>query len=85
MSIRAVHVSSMQKRKQEKKDDIVLLSNNEDELQILIDEVYEVFKEYGMKVSESKSKVVCMNGEVGKRVWKIGESVLEETDKYIYI
>ena len=51
----------------------MMLSNNDDKLQLLIviDEVYEVFKEYGMKVNESKSKVVCMNGEVGKRVWKI--------------
>ena len=47
--------------------------------------VYEVFKEYGMKVSESKSNVVCMNGEVGKRLWKIGDGVLEETDNYKYL
>ena len=39
-------------------DDIVLLSNNEGELQLLIDEV---------------------------RVWKIGDGVLEETDKYKYL
>ena len=49
-------------------DDIVLISNNESELQLQIDEVYEVFMEYGMKVSENKSRVVCMNGEIKKRV-----------------
>ena len=38
-----------------------------------------------MKVIESKSKVVCMNGEVGKRVWKIGDGVLEETGKCKYL
>ena len=26
-----------------------------------------------------------MNGEVGKKVWKIGDGVLEETDKYKYL
>ena len=43
-------------------DDIVLISSNESELQLLIDEVHE-FVEYGMKVSELKSHVFCMNGE----------------------
>ena len=38
-----------------------------------------------MEVSESKSKVVCMNGKVKQKVWKLGEDLLEETEKYKYL
>ena len=38
-----------------------------------------------MKVSESKSNVVYVNGEVEQRMWKFGKGLLEETDKYKYI
>ena len=48
----------------------------------MIDEANVVFVEYGIKMCESKSKVVCMKREVKQRVWKFGEGLLEETDKY---
>ena len=47
-------------------DDIVLISNNESELQLPIDEIYEVFVEYGMKISP-----VYMNGEVKRLLLKM--------------
>ena len=60
LCIRAVHFFCMQMT--------LLISNNESELQLLIDRVYIYiyFVEYGMKLSGSK--MVCINREVNKRV-----------------
>ena len=34
--------------------------------------------EYGLKVNEKKSKVVCINGEVGRRKWMLGDCCIVE-------
>ena len=44
-----------------------------------------VIKEYGLKVSEKKSKVVCINGIRGIIRWKIGSTNIDETEEYKYL
>ena len=48
-------------------DDICLVTNSSEDLQRIIDEISDCIKEYGMKVNENKSKVVCVNGELDNR------------------
>ena len=42
-------------------------------------------EEYGLKVNENKSKVVCINGIRGIRRLKIGSTNIDETEKYKYL
>ena len=46
-------------------DDIWLIANREQDLQKVINEMEACMDEYGMKVSQGKSKVVCINCETG--------------------
>ena len=41
--------------------------------------------EYGLKVNEKKSKMVCFNGEVGKRRWMMGDCCIGEVEEYKYV
>ena len=41
--------------------------------------------EYGLKVNEKKSKVVCINCELGRRRWKMGDSYIGEVEEYKYL
>ena len=54
-------------------------------LQRVCDHVNTVIEEYGLKVSEKKCKVVCMNGITGIRRWKIGSTNIVETEEYKYL
>ena len=38
-----------------------------------------------MKVNEKKSKVVCINGEVGRRRWMMGDCCIGEVEEYKYL
>ena len=42
-------------------DDVCLMASNEQDLQMLFDNISGCISEYGMKVSERESKVVCIN------------------------
>ena len=46
-------------------DDVCLLANSEEELNAIMEKVNECVVEYGLKVKEKKSKMVCINGKVG--------------------
>ena len=50
----------------------------EQSLQRICDNVSAVIDEYGLKVSEIKSKVVCINGVSGNKKWKIGGTDIGE-------
>ena len=39
----------------------------------------------GLKVNEKKSKVVCINGEVGRRRWMMRECCIGEVEEYKYL
>ena len=43
-------------------DDVCLMASNEQDLQMIFGNISGYIREYGMKVSERKSKVVCING-----------------------
>ena len=38
-----------------------------------MEKVNECVVEYGLKVNDKKSKVVCINGKVGRRRWTMGD------------
>ena len=44
-----------------------------------------VIEEYVLRVSEKKSKVVCINGIRGIRRWRIGGTNIDETEEYKYL
>ena len=48
-------------------DDVYLMASNEQDLQMIFDNISGCISEYGMKVSERKSKVVCINGAKEER------------------
>ena len=50
-----------------------------------MEKVNECVVEYGLKVNEKKSKVVCINGKVGRRRWMMGDCCIGEGDEYKYL
>ena len=45
------------------------MASNEQDLQVMFDNISGCISEYGMKVSEKKSTVVCINGVKKERRW----------------
>ena len=66
-------------------DDVCLLSNSADQLQEIPTGIESCREEYGLKVSERKSKVVCVNGESQSREWKCGMIKIQEVRQYTYL
>ncbi len=66
-------------------DDICIMADSKDKLQLILDEISSCTEEYGLKVSEKKSKVVCINSKVGDRQWKLGTCTLKEVNEYVYL
>ena len=54
-------------------------------LQTICNHVSTVIEEYVLKVSEKKSTVVCINGIRGIGRWKIGSTIIDETEEYKYL
>lgn len=52
-------------------DDIILLANSTVGMKGLLETTLQVFKEYGMRLSETKSKVVELVGEVQEEEWVV--------------
>ena len=50
-----------------------MMANSEEDMKVIMEKVNECVVEYGLKVNEKKSKVVCINGEVGRRRWMMGD------------
>ena len=61
-------------------DDVCLMASSEEEMKVIMDKVNECVVEYGLKVNEKKSKVVCINGEVGRRRWMMGNCCIGEVE-----
>lgn len=66
-------------------DDICLIGKGEEELQETIEEVAEVFDEYGMLLSEKKSRVICIGGPTRERIWTAGGKRIEEGKEVKYL
>ena len=58
-------------------DDVYLIASNEQDLQMIFDNISGCISEYGMKASEIKSKVVCINGAKKERRWNFSGMILE--------
>ena len=61
-------------------DDVCLMGDSEDDIKVIIEKVNECVVEYGLKINEKKSKVVCINGEVGRRRWMMGDCCIGEVE-----
>ena len=46
-----------------------LIANSEEDMKVIMEKVNECVCKYGLKVNEKKSKVVCINGEAGRRIY----------------
>ena len=46
-----------------------LMASSEEDMKLAMEKVNACVIDYGLKVNEKKSKVVCINGEVGRRRW----------------
>ena len=66
-------------------DDVCLMANSEEDMKVSLEKVIDYVVEYGLKVNEKQSKVVCINGEVGRRRWMMGDSCIGEVEEYKYL
>ena len=66
-------------------DDVCLMANTEKDLKVIMEKVNDCVVEYGLKVNEKKSKVVCINGKVGRRRWMMGDCCIGEIEEYKYL
>ena len=60
--------------------DVCLMINSEDDMKVIMEKVTECVVEYGLKVNEKKSKVVYINGVVGRRRWMMGDCCIGEVE-----
>ena len=54
-------------------------------MKVIMEQVNACVIEYGLKVNEKKSKVVCINGEVLRRRWMMGHCCIGEVEEYKYL
>ena len=46
------------------------MASSEEDINVIMEKVNECVIEYGWKVNEKKSKVVCINGKVRRHRWR---------------
>ena len=63
-------------------DNVCLMANT---LKVIMEKVNECVGEYGLIVNEKKSKVVCINGEDGRRRWMMGDCCIGKVEEYKYL
>ena len=61
------------------------MANSEENIKVVMEKVNECVNEYDLKVNENKSKVVCINGKVGRRGWIMGDCCIVVVEKYTYL
>ena len=66
-------------------DDVCLMASSEEDMKVSMEKVNACVVEYGLKVNEKKSKVVCINGEGGRRRWMMRECSTGEVEEYKYL
>ena len=52
-------------------DDVCLMASSEENMKVIMEKVNECVVENDLKVNEKKSKVGCINGEVGRCRWMV--------------
>ena len=65
-------------------DHLWLMASIEEDIKVIMERVNSCVVEYCLKVNvnQKKSKVVCINGEVGRRKWIIGYCCIGEVEEY---
>ena len=58
------------------------MTSSEEDMKVIMEKVNACVIEYGLKDNEKKSKVVCINGEVGRRM---GDCCIGEVEEYKYL
>ena len=68
-------------------DDVVVMSECADELQSLLDVVGQYGRDFGVRFSSEKSKVIIVNRSQDEEniTWRLGENELEQTREYMYL
>ena len=67
-------------------DDQVIVAENEDELQRSVFKLEKIAKEYGMKISTAKIKVIAFRGKEQKRSKiVVNEKIIEQVRKFKYL
>ncbi|XP_063877492.1 uncharacterized protein LOC135109778 [Scylla paramamosain] len=68
-------------------DDVVVMSESADELQSLLDVVDGYGKDFGVRFSSEKSKVMIVNRSEDESnvVWRLGENELRQVQEYKYL
>ena len=68
-------------------DDVVVMSESANELQSLLDAVDGYGRDFGVRFSSEKSKVMIVNRseDESDAVWRLGEIELEQTEEYKYL
>ena len=59
--------------------------NSEEDMKVIMEKVIECVVQYGLKINEKKSKVMCINGEVGRRRCMVGDCCIGEVEGYKYL
>ena len=65
-------------------DDVCLMVSSEEDMKVIMEKVNECVVEYGLKINAKKSKVVCINGEVRRCRWMMGDCCIE-VEEYKYL
>ena len=65
--------------------DVCLMANSGEDMKVIMEKVNDWVVEYGLKVNEKKSKVVCINGEVGRRRWMMRDCCIGEVEEYKHL
>ena len=67
-------------------DDVVVMSESANELQSLLDIVGQYGRDFGVRFSSEKSKVMIVNRSQDVNItWRLGENELEQTCEYKYL
>ena len=66
-------------------DYVYLMASSEKDLKVIMEQVKDCVIEYALKVSEKKSKVICIHGEVGRRRWMMRDCCIGEVEEYKYL
>ena len=67
-------------------DDVFLMDNSEEDMKFIMEKVNQCVVEYGLKVNERQSKVMCINGKVGRGRWMMGDCCIGEVEEeYKYL
>ena len=66
-------------------DYVYLMACNEQGLHMIFDNISGCISDYGIKVNERKSKVVCVNGAKKERRWNLSWIYVGEVEEYRFL